>query len=66
MTQKQRDGKACSCQSSWQMPRMTKNSEGRRVCSKCYLPRRRSVGVLSEQDQMAANAELNMPDPTDY
>ena len=66
MTQEQRDGKACSCASSWQLPRMTKDSNGKRVCSKCYLPRKRAISNMSEEDQMAANAELNMPDPCDY
>lgn len=41
MTQEQRDGKACSCASSYKLPRLTKNSDGKRVCSKCYLPRQR-------------------------
>ena len=67
MTQEQRDGKACCCQSSWQLPRLTKNSQGKRVCSKCWLPRRRrAVDTMSEEDIMIANAELNMPDPCDF
>ena len=68
MTQEQRDKKACSCASSWQLPRLTKNSFGKRVCSKCWLPRRRAVDTdtMSEEDIMVANAELNMPDPCDF
>jgi hypothetical protein len=58
----------CTCFSSWKMPRLTIDIiDGKkvRVCSKCGLKRGKRQ-PLSEVDQMDANAEINMPDPTDY
>jgi len=44
------DTEKCSCASSWKLPRLTKNAMGKRVCSKCDLPRGRAKNDTCDDD----------------